>query len=460
MSLDHAVVLGGSLAGLLAAAGLSESFDKVTIVERDELEDAPSTRRGVPQGNQAHMLMPLGLDRFNDLVPGFEEYLVDNGCDLYDFTGELPFYTAEGWCLRANAGIRTVGFLRPKMEWLLRRRVLELPNVEIIKGTATALSATSNGGTVNGAHVKGLDGGQLEADLVVDATGRNSKAGAWIEALGYVAPEEVHLRPYMGYVTSVVRFPDGALPEGVRGIGAPTHPGNTRGGSFQPCGDGNHILVAAGMMRDYPEADHEAVLDFLEQGASPLVGRFARKAELVEPPVAYRMVGNQRRLWEKLERRPEGFVVLGDAVTSFNPVYGQGMTMASLGATILRDAVRASTGRIAGLAEKVQRELAPWTDVAFATAASQDAFYEGVEFVNMDQPPQEAKAAGAALAQVATEDMDVMMAMRRAAYYMDMSDLTSDKVQSKIQEWVSTGRKVSDVAADPERIPDAVPYPG
>ncbi len=458
MTLDHAVVLGGSIAGLLSAAALSDSFTMVTIVERDELDDAPVFRRGVPQANQVHQLMSLGLERIEQLLPGFGQDLLNHGCERYDAASALPFWTPEGWSIQAEGGITVIGFLRPTFEWLLRRRVFALSNVRVVKGVATRLVANDNRTRVTGVKVKGAEGGETPADLVVDATGRGSKAGNWLEDLGYDRPEEQHIRPFMGYATMVVRFPEGTLPEGMRGLGAPPHPGNTKGGSFQPCGNGNHVVAACGMARDYPPAELDALLDFLDQAPSALLGAFARKAEVVAPPATYQMIGSQRRLWEKLDRRPEGFVVVGDAVTSFNPLYGQGMTMAALGATILKDVVAESGGEVAGIAEKVSRDLTPWTDIAFSMAAGQDSFYEGAEFVNFAPPSEETRQAGSLIAAVATEDVEVMLALRHAAYYMDPSALQGESVQRKVKEWAASGRTPSLAATDPERIPGIVPF--
>ncbi|MGW5106109.1 NAD(P)/FAD-dependent oxidoreductase [Nocardia sp. NPDC004123] len=458
MPLDHAVVLGGSIAGLLAAAALSDSFAVITIVERDELEDTPALRRGVPQGTQVHQLMSLGLDRIEQLLPDFAQDLLDNGCEQYDAASMLPFWTPEGWGARAVGGIGVIGFLRPTFEWLLRRRVFALSNVRVVKGVATSLISTDDRTRVTGVKVRGAEIDEISADLVVDATGRGSKSGNWLEDLGYDRPEEQHIRPFMGYATMVVRFPDGVLPDGMRGLGAPPHPGNTKGGSFQPCGDGNHVVAACGMARDYPPGELDALLDFLDQAPSPLLGAFARKAEVVTPPTTYQMIGSQRRLWEQLDRRPEGFVVVGDAVTSFNPLYGQGMTMAALAATILKDVVAESGGEIAGIAEKVSRDLAPWSDIAFGMAAGQDSFYAGTEFVNFEPPCEDTRQAQSLILQVATADTEVMLALRRAAYYMDPTVLQTESVQSKIKEWSNSGRTPSAAATDPNHIPDIVPF--
>lgn len=454
MTLNKAVVLGASVSGLLAAAALSSSFESVTIIERDELSDEPVTRRGVPQGDQIHLLLPLGMEKIEALLPGFEQDLLTAGGEKYDMTAATAYWTPCGWSARARSGIDGIGFLRPTFEWLLRRRVLAAGNVSVLRGTARGLLSDASKQRVTG--VKLADGDSVSGDLVVDATGRGSKAHLWVEDLGYPRPETQHLRAFQGYTTMTVRLPDDALPSDLRAVVVPPHPGNPRGGAVVPCGDGNHVVAACGMTGDYPPVELAELLDFLDQASSPLLGSTVRAGTVLTPPTSYKMAGSQRRLWEKLERRPEGFVVIGDAVASFNPLYGQGMTMSALGATVLKQAVEAANGQIDGVADTVARDLTPWVDIAFSMAASQDAFYEGAEFVNVDPLPASVAETNALLATVATEDVDVMLALRKAAYYMDQSDLMSEQIQAKVAAWAAEGRTPSAAATDPKKFPEIV----
>lgn len=456
MSLSHAVVLGASVAGLLSAAALSKNFDTVTIVERDQLPDAAVTRRGVPQGNQVHQLMPAGLARIDELLPGFSNELLEQGGEGYEIDRDIAVLFPRGWSARVAGGMEVIGFLRPTFEWVLRRRVLALPNVRAVHGIATGLLAGADGTAVTGAKVTGVDGEKLDADLVVDATGRGSKAPNWLSELGYTPPAEQLVRPYLGYATMVVRFPEGVLPDGYRGIAATPNPVHLKGGAVLPCGNGQHVVAAMGMSKNYPPTGYAELLDYLDEAPSPLLGRAVRAAELIVEPDTYRMPGNQRRLWEQLDRRPEGFVVIGDAVAAFNPIYGQGMTIAAIGAALLAQVVASADGSVTGVAEKFAAELAPWTDYAFAMAANTDSFYPGAEFVNYTPPDPEAVAGEAIAVAAATTVPAVAQAMRRAAYYMDPSAMQSPAVQQVVTEWASTGRQPDPSLTDPNQPPSAV----
>lgn len=456
MSLSHAVVLGASVAGLLSAAALSKSFDTVTLVERDQLVDGPEPRRGVPQGNQVHQLMPAGLTRIEELLPGFGDDLVAEGCERYEIDRDVAVLYPMGWAARVAGGMEVIGFQRPTFEWVLRRRVLELSNIRSVQGIATGLLAGADGTAVAGVAVTGIDGGQLAADLVVDATGRGSKAPKWVSELGYTPPAEQYVRPYLGYATMVVRLADDALPAGLLGIAATPNPAHLKGGAILPCGNGQHVVAAMGLSKNYPPTGYDELLDFLDEAPSPLLGRAVRTAELVSEPDTYRMPGNQRRLWEQLDRRPEGFVVIGDAVAAFNPIYGQGMTIAAIGASLLAQIIASADGSVTGVAEKFAAELAPWTDYAFAMAANTDSFFPGAEFENFTPPAPEAAAGEAFAAAAATTDTVVAQALRRAAYYMDPAGVQSADVQQTIADWASTGRQPEPALADPSAPPSTI----
>ena len=458
MSFDQAVIIGGGIAGLLTAAALSESFRTVTIVERDELPEEPRHRRGVPQGLQVHALLAAGQDAMEELLPGVGQRFVDAGGVVVDSPADIAVFTSQGWSGRVRSKAHVVCMRRPHLELVLRQRVTELRNVRIVRGTVTGLTVSADARAVTGVTVKGGATASMSADLVVDASGRSSKAPVWMEDLGFPKPREAEVRSFIGYATVPVRLPDGALPEGVLGVLAHPHPGNPRGAAVVPCDNGLHLLAGLGMVKADPPSDREAFLAHLDQAPSPLIGEIARKADFLGPVHTYRIPGSRRRYWEELHPRPEGFVAVGDAVMSLNPLYGQGMSVAAVQARTLKSVVAQADGRLTGLADRIQKSFTSTLDTVFEMALDVDGHYANVEFIGVERPSQEAAAYNRYLSQVATEDAEVSLALKYAAHYFSTDLLQSESVRSKVRDWIDSGRTV--VHNDPRKIPGIIDGPG
>lgn len=451
-NLGHSIVLGGSIAGLLSAAALARSSERVTVVDRDPLPvDGPQarlSRRGVPQGDQVHHLLSLGHRRIEELLPGISEELIELGCERYDDVADFSQFVSGAWRMRVRSDLIVTMFRRPVFEWAIRRRVLALPNVVAVKGMAVGLIGSADGTRVVGAKVRGVPGGELRGDLVVDATGRGSRSPQWMEDLGYDRPVEQHVRIYMGYSTYTVRLPAGALPKGLAGIAVSATPANPFGVAIRPCGNGLHDVAAYGMAGNYPPDDLDGMNAFFAGLSSPLIAQVMSQATVTSEIVPYRMPGNQRRLWEDLDRRPDGFVVVGDAVTSFNPIYGQGMTMAALGASILGSAVE-KAGSADGVVGAVQAELGTLAQVAWDLAVGADSVYPQAEYENAEPPTGRDLDWSRALGAAQSAEGLVRVAMRATALYMDPAYLEAPAVREIVRRWLETGRTPDVSMTDP-----------
>ena len=374
------MVLGGGIAGLLAARVLSEVYPEVTVVDRDDLADTLAPRRGVPQGHHIHALMARGQLALEELFPGLTADLVARGVPLIDPAGQARVFASGHHLMPADSGIHVLSASRPCLEGYLRGRVGSSPGVTFAdQRDVVGLVTTADRRRVIGARVvRRADGSSeeaLEADLVVDATGRGSRAPRWLGALGYEPPAEERISAGVGYASGLFRLPDGALGRDLAILHAPS-PARPRGAGLAMLEGGLSIVTLLGMRGDHPPVDRAGFLSFARSLQYPDVHEAVRDADILREPVPHRFPASVRHRYERLRSLPDGLVVLGDAVCSFNPIYGQGMTVAALEALALRRHLAARAGAVA--TRELMRDLARAVDVPWDMAAGGDLAYPGV----------------------------------------------------------------------------------
>lgn len=351
----HAVVIGGSLAGLSAARVLSDFFDEVTVYERDELPDGPANRNAVPQGRHVHMLMARGAQEYNSLFPGLLDDMVDSGVAALENRPDCIHFGAAGHVLGTDQRLQNefTAYVpsRPHLEWQIRKRVLAIPNVTVIRRGVTEPRFDPSTQTVTGVILDSADGPEsVDADLVVDATGRGTRLPVWLEQWGFERPREDTVDVGIGYVTHKVKVPEGLIAEKVVVAGA---------SRAQPLGvgalyyeDDTWSITTFGTGKHEPPKDFAGMRELVSDVLPP---HFAEALDVSEPigePAVHKYPVSKWRRFDKMTRFPKGIVPFGDAVVSFNPTYGQGMTMTSIQAANLREVLRSGDADIAGRLQK------------------------------------------------------------------------------------------------------------
>ncbi len=377
----HAIIIGGSIAGLVSADVLAGHFDRVTIIERDVLPDAPAARPGTPQAHHIHVLLLKGQYTLERLFPGFQDDLAAMGAPAMDWTADC-LWIAEGQpAPRYASGLVTHFASRDLLEYAIRRRLQQNPRIEFYTGRE-AVALIPNADHTRATRVQLRPRGQLvsteelSADLIVDASGRESRLPQWLEQLGYEPPAETRVNSFLGYASRIYRQPP-APRDWQAVLVRPTPPGSSRGGGIMPM-EGNRWIANLGSAgRDYPPTDEPGFLEFARSLSNPILYDALREAEPLTSIYGYRRTENRLRHYERLARLPENVIALGDAVCAFNPVYGQGMTVAALGAVTLDECLHKHPDE--GFALKFQARLARANELPWAMATSVDFLYPGTE---------------------------------------------------------------------------------
>ncbi|WP_251091559.1 FAD-dependent monooxygenase [Streptomyces sp. Caat 7-52] len=371
-----AVVIGGSYAGLVTARVLADFFHEVVLVERDAVDEDTGVHPGAPQGYHAHALLAKGGQILERLFPGLREELREAGAPVFDYGEGIDFMLPVGLAPRHRTGVRIQTFTRDELERRLRRKVLALPQVTLIPSTRCTALTHDPSGRVSGVRCRphgtrpAQEPFEVAADLVVDASGRSSPLADWLRATGITVPPTRTVKAKVTYTSMNFDRPD---------EGHPGHPDYYIAYQmlFAPSVPRAGVLLAVERNRwtcslfgfqDQPPTDDKGYLAFAETLNNPRLAEQIGRRTVQEPTRRYTNADNQWRLYHAVKNWPDRLIAVGDALCVFNPVYGQGLTVAAMEAELLQRMLRPrrASGRLDGVAGAFQKKLgrlllSPWT---------------------------------------------------------------------------------------------------
>ncbi len=370
----HAVVIGSSIAGLTAARVLTDHCEYVTIIERDIAPTAQEFRKGVPQARHPHILLKGGEQVLEGLFPGLRQELLDNGALPINMGCDMDWFMLGEWRKKFSSAIINVACSRPLLESAIHSRLMVHPKVTFMQESeAVGLIVDESKTRVAGIRIRSRRDQtitEIEAELVVDASGRDSDTPRWLNSLGFPAPVETSVTSKPGYATRIYAIPENFKETWKAIYIQPSAPNHTRGAIIVPMEGNRWHATVFGMAGDYPPTTEAGFLEFAQSLPDQRIYEAIKDAMPLTDVWSFRRGENRLRHYEQLSRYLEGLLVFGDAVYALNPVYGQGMTVAALGAMEMDKCLREQEtaqpeGDLSGLAKSFQKRLAsviagPW----------------------------------------------------------------------------------------------------
>ena len=344
----RAVVAGGSLAGCLGARAVAAHFDEVVVLERDTFGTTPAPRHTTPQSHHVHVLLKGGENAIARLVPGFREAIEASGSVKLHGGRDITAASELGFAPRWDSEMELHGQSRWMLEHCLRERVLATtPNVRLeTNATVRGLTLDRERNRITGVVVE-CDGvrSEIEADLVIDATGRGEGGLRWLSALGARLPEVEEVTVDFGYASALVELAADPTRDW-KGLALGNLPRvGARGAVLLPIEGGRFICSLGSRAGDFLPEDEAGVREFAKSLPQPILFDVLARARFVSPVARMIYPANRLRHYERMEHLPDGLVPLGDALCSFNPTYGQGMSSAALQAAALFDVLAARDPR-------------------------------------------------------------------------------------------------------------------
>lgn len=381
----HAIVIGGSVAGLLAARALSDHFAQVSIIERDLQPESPTARKGVPQGHHVHALLKSGELAIEGFFPGIVDEMMKQGASKVDFSKDIRWFHFGHWKMRYESGFDVLIQSRPLLEHTIRQRLSALGNVSFFYGCSvdTVITSPDKTRVVGVQMYRAEDRSTLEAlhaDLVVDASGRGSKTPQWLEELGYERPVETQVKIGLTYSSQLFEAPANSQQDWKLLVLNPALNGGTRAGYVFPVENNRWLVTFGGYSGDKTPQSAETFVEYAKGMATPDIYNTIKDLKPISDVKVFNVPHTTRRHYENLSRFPAGLVVMGDSFCAFDPVFGQGMSSAAKQAVALHTLLKQHgyDGK-AAFAQRLHKRLAGVVLAPWLLATSEDFRYPKTE---------------------------------------------------------------------------------
>ena len=418
---QKAIVIGAGMGGLMAAAALAGFFEDVVIIESDELPRHPALRKGVPQGAHVHTFLGFAVQAMDTLLPGLMEKLYVEGAVQIRRNYDIWFHDAWGPTPIRDVGLLTPSVTRPLLEHVTREKVLTKTNVHIDDKTRLLMFEAGPDGQVAGVKVKrdGVEGETISADLVVDCSGRGSRLPGWLEQEGYGAVPTMSLVSGMRVTSGLFRPPPELLDSKWACLMLAIPPA-LRAAYLTPVDGGFWLATMYGRAGDAAPRDHEGFLDWTQGLAHPCIHKRLMKAEPATRLRTYKIPKGVWRRFDKMDGFPRSVLPLGEVFTSFNPMYGQGMSLAAGQALALRQALQqcAESGAQRDLATLYFQGCEGLNATGWSVMETRDLAYsstKGERPVDL----QERWRMGQAIRNLAEDDVDVHALSVRVTHLLE-----------------------------------------
>ncbi|MBM6384912.1 NAD(P)/FAD-dependent oxidoreductase [Paenibacillus sp. FSL K6-2862] len=386
MNTERAIVIGGGIAGLLAAKVLSNCYTEVVVVDRDHFSEEPESRSGTPQAFQPHRLTPRCSLILNRFFPGLMDELIKKGA--YSTRGKTTHLLSPYGKMTSVEHSHNASFSRALFEWVIRQYIQDIQNVSLLGlNEVVHLHASEDRSKVTGIIVRERISGErkqytMTADLIVDTSGQFSKTVQWLSELGYEVPQSERLKISLGYSTRRYRIPGGRKEEldVIRLEGDPLK--TTHAAAFSIIENDIAEMVLWNLNGQYPSNDPALFEQDIRHLGCPLLNEVLEGLEPIGLPRGFRVSELSRQHFEQMQQWPTGLLVMGDAFCQLDPVYGQGMTLAAMEAEILETSLRHQLIHLQPSFEiDVHQKMQNCIEVAWWLNVVSDLRWKGVEYV-------------------------------------------------------------------------------